>query len=148
MVSLGLSDDVVIDKIHATDATDFDTSIAGLKTLMLGKVSDAVIRAMINPHGSNAMPGNPASASPNLSKLGLPEAAGVYTVLNGKPTFLEPEVVNWQTGGVAKSHATLFIVKGDINGKVLKPTSPTQRKLPLSSSLKLSRERPLPSTNS
>jgi hypothetical protein len=131
MVSLGLSDDVVIDKIHATDATDFDTSVVGLKTLKLGKVSDAVIRVMINPHGNNAMPGTPASASPNVGKLVLPEEAGVYTMLNGKPTFLEPEVVNWQTGGVAKSHATLFIVKGDINGKVLKPTSPTQVKAPL-----------------
>jgi hypothetical protein len=58
MVSLGLSDDVVLDKIHATDATDFDTSVAGLKTLKLGKVSDAVIRAMINPNGNNAMPVN------------------------------------------------------------------------------------------
>jgi hypothetical protein len=131
MVSLGLSDDVVLDKIHATDATDFDTSVAGLKTLKLGKVSDAVIRAMINPHGNNAMPGKPASASPNVGKLVLPEEAGVYTVLNGNPIFLEPEIVNWQTGGVAKSHATLFIVKGDLNGKVLKPRSPTQVKTPL-----------------
>jgi hypothetical protein len=131
MVSLGLSDDVVIDKIHATEATDFDTSVAGLKTLKVGKVSDAVIRVMINPHGNNATPSNLASASPNVGKLVLPDEAGVYTVRNGKPTFLEPEVVNWQTGGVAKSHATLFIVKGDINGKVLKPTSPTQVKIPL-----------------
>ena len=27
MVSIGLSDDVVIDKIYATNATDFDTSV-------------------------------------------------------------------------------------------------------------------------
>ena len=108
MVSLGLSDDVVIDKIHPTDATDFDTSVAGLKTLKLGKVSDAVIRAMINPHGNSAMPGNPASASPNVGKLVLPEEAGVYTVLNGKPTFLEPEVVNWQTGGGEESCNPLY----------------------------------------
>jgi hypothetical protein len=52
-------------------------------------------------------------------------------VLNGKPTEMEPEVVNWQTGGVAKSRATLFILKGDLNGKVMKRTSPTQMKTPL-----------------
>jgi hypothetical protein len=131
MVSLGLSDDVVIDKIHATEATDFDTSIPGLKALKLAKVSDAVIRVMINPHGNTANAGNHPAASPTVGNTPLPEEAGVYTVLNGKPTFLEPEVVNWQTGGVAKSHATLFIVKGDINGKVLKPTSPTQVETPL-----------------
>ena len=131
MVSLGLSDDVVIDKIHATEATDFDTSVAGLKTLKLGNVSDAVIRAMINPHGNTASAGNPAAAPPTVGKTGLPEEAGVYTVLNGKPTEMEPEVVNWQTGGVAKSRATLFILKGDLNGKVMKRTSPTQVKTPL-----------------
>jgi hypothetical protein len=37
MVSLGLSDDVVIDKIHSAGATDFDTSIDALKTLKAGK---------------------------------------------------------------------------------------------------------------
>jgi hypothetical protein len=131
MVSVGLSDDVVIDKIHATDATDFDTSVAVLKALKLAKVSDAVIRVMINPHGDSLTLSIPVAASPVSANNEMPEEAGVYSVLNGKPTFLEPEVVNWQTGGVAKSHATLFIVKGDINGKVLKPTSPTQVKTPL-----------------
>lgn len=130
MVSLGLSDDVVIDKIRATAATDFDTSVAGLKALKLGKVSDAVIRVMINPNGDVTL-SSPAPTSPVFSNNGMPEEAGVYSVFNGKSTFLEPEVVNWQTGGVAKSHATLFIVKGDINGKVLKPESPTQVKTPV-----------------
>jgi PDZ domain len=131
MVSLGLSDDVIIDKIHATYATDFDTSVAGLKMLKLGKVSDPVVRVLINPHGNAASMGNPAAAPPTVGNTGLPEEVGVYTVLNGKPTEMEPEVVNWQTGGVAKSHATLFILKGDVNGKVMKPTSPTQVKTPL-----------------
>ena len=31
MVSLGLSEDVIVDKIRAADATDFDTSIEELK---------------------------------------------------------------------------------------------------------------------
>jgi hypothetical protein len=131
MVSLGLSDDVVIDKIYATDATDFDTSVAGLKTLKLGKVSDAVIRVMINPHPKPASAGNPAAASSTVGNTGLPEEAGVYMVLNGKPTEMEPEVVNWQTGGVAKSRATLFILKGDLNGKVMRPKSLTQVRTPL-----------------
>jgi len=91
MVSLGLSDDVVIDKIHATDATGFDTSVAGLKALKLAKVSDSVIRVMINPHGDTVMLSSPAAAFPVVPDNGMPEEAGVYSVLNGKPTFLEPE---------------------------------------------------------
>jgi hypothetical protein len=130
MVSLGLSDEVIIDKIHATDATDFDTDVSGLKALKLGNVSDAVIRAIINPH-SNASAGKPAPSSPSVGKTDLPEGAGIYVVHNGKSSEMEPEVVNWQTGGFVKSHATLFILKGDVNGKVMKATSPTQVKVPL-----------------
>ena len=33
MVSLGLNDDVIIEKIHTTSITSFDTSIDALKTL-------------------------------------------------------------------------------------------------------------------
>jgi len=49
MVSLGLSDDVVIEKIRSAPSTSFDTSIEGLKTLKAAKVSDAVLKIMINP---------------------------------------------------------------------------------------------------
>jgi hypothetical protein len=49
LAGLGLSDDVIIDKIYASKACDFDTSVAGLKALKAVKISDAVIRVMINP---------------------------------------------------------------------------------------------------
>src|SRR5580698_6297771 len=52
MVGLGLSDDVIITKIRADSAagtTKFDTSVEGLKALKAGNVSDAVIKAIINP---------------------------------------------------------------------------------------------------
>ena len=52
MVSLGLSDEVIIDKIQSVASTSFDTSIDGLKSLKAAKVSDAVLKVMINPHGS------------------------------------------------------------------------------------------------
>src|SRR5215469_4837100 len=52
MVSLGLSDDVIIEKVRSAAATNFDTSIEGLKLLKQAKVSDSVIKAMINPHSS------------------------------------------------------------------------------------------------
>ena len=76
MLGLGLTDDVVMDKIHSTPATDFDTTVAGLKILKTAKVSDSVIRAMINPHPATPLvsarpsPGKSATAStPRKSRL-------------------------------------------------------------------------------
>jgi hypothetical protein len=128
MVALGLSDDLIIDKIHATAATNFDTSIAGLKELKVNRVSESVIRAMIN-----AGPGATSTKAVKVqsSDLGVPIEAGVYLVRDGKPTEVEPEIVNWQTGGGAKKTITLSIVKGDLNGKVARPRSPLQVSTPL-----------------
>jgi hypothetical protein len=125
MVSLGLSDDVVIDKIHGAGATDFDTIIDALKTLKADKVSDAVIRAMINPHLAPAVSAAPVVA-PATSDAGIPQDAGVYLVLKGAVTEMEPEVVGWQTGGVMKSFATQGLTKGHTNGKIMKPKSAVQ----------------------
>jgi hypothetical protein len=118
MVGLGLSDDVIIDKIHATQATEFDTSVAALRILKGAKVSDAVIRAMINSSPSGSIPSKAVVVSGANNTL--PEEVGVYVVIEGKVTEMEPEIVNWQTGGWLKSHASLGIVKGDRNGKVIK----------------------------
>ena len=128
MVALGLSDDLIIDKIHATAATNFDTSIAGLKELKVNRVSESLIRAMINA-GPDAM--STKAVKVQSSDLGVPIEAGVYLVRGGKPTEVEPEIVNWQTGGVAKKTITLSIVKGDLNGKVARPRSPLQVSTPL-----------------
>ncbi len=54
MVSLGLSEEVIVDKIRATDATDFDTSVEALEALKADKVPDNIIRAMINAHPASA----------------------------------------------------------------------------------------------
>jgi PDZ domain len=135
MVSLGLSDDLIIDKIRATAESDFDTSLAGLKTLKIGKVSDSVIRAMIhaaiNPPVNNAVSGNSSASSRTVDNTGLPREAGVYATVNGARVEIEPEVVNWQTGGVAKSNATLGFVKKDVNGKVMKANSPIHLNTPV-----------------
>jgi hypothetical protein len=125
MVSLGLSDDVVIDKIRSGGDTDFDTSVGGLKALKAGKVSDAVIRAMINPHPAPAVSAAPAVA-PATNDAGIPEDVGVYVVVKGVVKEMDPEVVGWQTGGVMKSFATQGLTKGHTNGKVMGPKSSLQ----------------------
>jgi hypothetical protein len=79
MTSLGLSDEVIIAKIRSVSGSDglnFDTSVDGLKSLKEAKVSDYVVKAMINP----ALPptvvvsGAPMTPDPNLP----PPEVGVY----------------------------------------------------------------------
>src|ERR1017187_2832824 len=141
MVSLGLPDDVIIEKIRAVTAIDFDTSVPGLRALKTGRVSDSVIRVMINPSsGSNPLvtPDTPGAnvskeaLSPNETPGAFPTTeVGVYLVRNGRLTEVQPEIVNWQTGGVVKSISTMGIVKGDKNGKIIGGKSPTQTTNPL-----------------
>lgn len=141
MVSLGLPDDVIIEKIRAVTATDFDTSVPGLRALKAGRVSDTVIRVMINPSSGSSPILTPDKAEATVSREVAspkePEAAssttevGVYLFRNGRRTEVQPEIVNWQTGGVLKNVATLGIVKGDRNGKVVRSKSPTQTTSPL-----------------
>ena len=88
MVSLGLTDDVIIDKVHAAGTTDFDTSVAGLTALKQAKVSDAVIRAMINP---NPAPASVASATkeaappPDPNDPRSPHESGLYWLAKQGP---------------------------------------------------------------
>jgi hypothetical protein len=120
MVSLGLTDEVIIDKIHAAGATDFDTSVTGLTALKQAKVSDAVIRAMINPHPPAANPATSAvqtaPANTNPDDPASPHDPGIYMYAQGKNgvhlVLLEPTVYSQgKSGGVFKSAMTYGIAK-------------------------------------
>lgn len=78
---LGFSDDVIIDKIYAAKGTDFDTSIAGLKALKTAKISDAVIRVMINP----SRPPSQDSAPPISTSDNPPAQQAANSQLSNKP---------------------------------------------------------------
>jgi len=119
MLGLGLADDVIIDKIHAASATDFDTSIEGLKALKAAKVSDVVIRVMINPHPA---PAGAAIANKESAPPGDPNDPnsqhdpGIYIYSKGKNglqlTMLEPTVYSQgKSGGMFKSAMTYGIAK-------------------------------------
>jgi len=82
LVAVGLSSDVITDKIHAAEATNFDTSVEALKTLKAANVPDAVIRAMINPHAAaTAGPAAPAAGSPSVQPV-EPESPGAVYLLD------------------------------------------------------------------
>jgi hypothetical protein len=80
MVSSGLSDDVIIAKIRSVmeaDGLKFDTSVEGLKALKAANVSDAVIKAMINPAPPPA-PVIAASTAVSIDPNLPPPEVGVY----------------------------------------------------------------------
>jgi len=80
MVSLGLGDDVIVEKIRSAPETAFATDLESLKALKAAHVSDPVIRAMINPKASapNNASGQPGaqSAQPQSQATQPPAQAG------------------------------------------------------------------------
>jgi len=123
MVSLGLGDDVILEKIRSVPETDFATDLESLKALKAAHVSNPVIRAMINPKAA-AAPAAPSAAAP--ANPDMPEDVGVYFKLRGKLTEVSPEVVGYKSGGVMKTFATQGLDKGHRNGTVQGPKSPLQ----------------------
>jgi hypothetical protein len=125
MVSMGLGDGVILEKIRTAPETDFATDLESLKTLKAAHVSDPVIRAMINPKAA-AAPSGTNVAAPTPTNSDLPDDVGVYIKARGKLNEVSPEVVGYKSGGVMKSIATYGMDKGHINGSVQGPKSTLQ----------------------
>lgn len=130
MVGLGLSDDVIITKIHNAPRPEdlaFDTSVEGLKALKAGKVSDGVIKVMINPAPPPptpiaATPGAPAAptSDPNFP----PPEVGVYWKDGFTFVRVESEVVSQaKVGGRAGSMFTYGLRSEHWDAYVNGPTS-------------------------
>jgi hypothetical protein len=114
MVRLGLSDDVIIAKIHGVSGQDglkFDTGVEGLKALKAANVSDQVIKVMINPApamSSVTIGAPPSGLDPNLP----PPEVGVYWKDANKFVPIEGQALNQaKVGGRAGSMFT-YGVKG------------------------------------
>ena len=109
MAGLGLSDDVIIAKIRGASAggtLQFDTSVDGLKGLKAAKVSDEVIKVMINPAPPAApvvVAATPISNDPNLP----PPEVGVYWKNGNAFVFVEGQAISQaKVGGKAGSMFT------------------------------------------
>ena len=115
MVALGLSDDIVIAKIHSAAKPEdlaFDTSPQGLKALKAGNVSDAVMKAMINPAGGPVVMPSPTSAGSSITSVASdsslpPPEVGVYWKDGYTFQRVEGEIVSQaKVGGRAGSMFT------------------------------------------
>ncbi len=121
MVKAGLSEDVILTTINASPAS-FDTSANALIDLKTAGVTDKIISAMMQKASTGTAPGGPSPGAPSNTPTssgrppGIEDIGVYYKDKNGAWTPLDPEVVNFKTGGVLKSVATAGIVKGDING--------------------------------
>jgi hypothetical protein len=134
MTSLGLSDEVIIAKIRSVSGSDglnFDTSVDGLKSLKEAKVSDAVVKTMINP----ALPptvvvaGVPMTPDPDLP----PPEVGVYwkdgptfSLVQGKTLTQEKvggRAASIFTNGIRSEHWDA-VVEGPTSGNLVKDRRP------------------------
>jgi len=131
MVKAGLSDDIVVSTINSQPAK-YSTGPDDLISLKSAGVSDKIVGAMIARSAGGAAPaGAPAAAPAAMAGASPVNEVGVYYNKAGAWADLNPEVVNFKTGGVLKSIGTAGIVKGDVNGHVNGDHSPNQLKTPV-----------------
>jgi len=142
LVKAGISEDIIIQQIRKRPG-GFDLSTDQLIQLKSATVSDRLIQVMLDPtrtdtpvFSPSAEPVAPATATvapPALPKREMlaPTEIGVYSNKADQWVELTPEIVYWKSAGVAKSVATLGVVKGNLNGHVIGPKSPNVRTKPL-----------------
>ena len=96
MVKAGLSEDIVLGSIRSQPGK-YSTGADDLIALKSAGVGDKIIAAMLNGGGGAAPAAAPAAGAPIVGEI------GVYYKKNDQWSDLDPEIVNFKTGGVLKS---------------------------------------------
>jgi hypothetical protein len=130
MVKARFADSTILKLIKANE-TEFDLSVPAVVQLKNAGVSQIVIEAMLTAGTKKTVASTgpaevarPAVSLPLPAKTpDVPEEIGVYFRQNGKLVSIDPEIVNWRTGGVLKEHVTLGLDRGHVNGTVWRPHS-------------------------
>lgn len=119
MVSMGLTDDVIIEKIRSSQEPQFDTTMDAMKGLKAAKVSPDVMRAMINPHPTVAAAPSPNSAATVRDSHLPPEEVGVYWFDGSRFVYLEGQTVsNAKVGGRAAHYFSYGIASKKWNAQI------------------------------
>ena len=121
----GLSDDLIIQSIKAQPG-HYAIGANDIISLKQDGVSEKVIAAMISKMSSETTastknPRNPEDTPVNVLPEGVDEIGVYYQKPNtsvDKWTIIDPEIVNYKSGGWLKSTATHGIVKEDRNGHI------------------------------
>jgi hypothetical protein len=134
MVKNKFADSTIIKLIRANE-TQFDVSVPAVVQLKSAGVSQGVIETMIaasttkpvvaaqSPTPTPRQTPIPTPAIQAVKTPDLPDEIGIYFRSNEKLLSIEPEIVNWRTGGVVKQNLTMGIDRGHINGTVRGPRS-------------------------
>jgi len=117
LVKAGLSDDLIVTTVNSSPGA-YDTSADGLIALKSAGASDKVVAAIVAKATAPAAPPAPPAAAASTRPAGIDDVGVYFRDRNGAWTNLEPEIVNFKTGGVLKSIASDGLVKGDVNGHI------------------------------
>lgn len=123
MVKAGLSDDLIVTTINSQSGT-YDTSTDGIIALKSAGVGDKVVAAIVakaadpGPRTPLVAPAPPAAAAAPARPAGIDDVGVYFLDKSGAWQTLQPEIVNFKTGGVLKGIATQGLVKGDVNGHI------------------------------
>ena len=126
----GYSDDLIIEQIKKKQQ-HFSLTTDQLLQLKTAKVSERVVKYMINPASAIAAPcttvtaqkPNASTKADNLAGQAIPTDVGVYVKQDGEWVEVSPELVNWKSQGSLKTAASLSFVKGIQDGVVDGPMS-------------------------
>jgi hypothetical protein len=122
MARVSFPDSTIIKTIQVNE-TNFDLSATALVALKNAGVSQAVIDIMLAAGNSKREPislqkSRAATFTLDTKTSDLMTEVGVYVVQANKLISVEPEIVNWRTGGVLKTLATAGLDKGHVNGTI------------------------------
>ncbi len=117
--------------------------------MIWSRSSNREFRRPCSQHGDQGIITTAPGGAP-VEVGGIPQGIdiGVYFKKGGKWEEMLPEVVNWKTGGIVKSIASVGLVKGDINGHIEGANSRNSTTSPLEILVYARRELQLRNTSS
>ena len=134
MATAGLDEDVTISMIN-TQPGNYSVTPDNLIVLKKGGVSDKIIAAMVSkgsqPNSAGQPPSTTPAAAPASADAGANLEIGVYFKKKDELVEINPEVVNWKTGGFLKNVASGGLIKGDVNGNIKGGQSKNRVTIPL-----------------
>jgi len=130
MIKAGFDEETIIKAIEA-NKPGYDISVQGLLALKNAGVSAKIIKAILATATPTVQPASGTLPATQPAITNLPTEVGVYIKKDDHWDDIQPEVVNWKTGGVFKNIASAGIVKGDVNGRINGAHSRNAVKTPL-----------------
>ncbi len=121
MTNAGFGQSTIVKAIE-TSKPSFDTSARALLKLKAANVSDTVITAMLSAVGAKAV--NPSRTDVRSAAAdAMPTEVGVFLKKGSQLIDVDPEIVNWRTGGMLKMAMSGGLMGGHVNGTVHNPHS-------------------------